>query len=248
MENQSVRETLGVYREGDGECTTARFDEARQRAEADPGLAQWWAQEKELDRIIALKLQEAPVPAGLKARLLRPPEPVTAARSGWARGIALIAAAIVLLAVFFSSPHGLFQPAASLADYRDEMVSFVKVDPSLELKTSEVPLVNEFFQKTGVPSPLSLPAKLQQMKPVGCRTLRFHGNDVGLVCFKSAEGKLLHLFVINRAGLSKMPGDGKRAYSAEGEWVTVAWTDGHQAYLLTVQGDQAALDQYLPTS
>lgn len=248
MEDRSFRKTLSVYREGESECAAAPFDEALQKAEADPGLAQWWAQEKELDRIITRKLQDAPVPAGLKARLLRPPESSPPIRSGWTRGIALLAAAIVLLAVFFSSQRGLFQPAASLADYREEMVSFIKSDPPLQLETSELPRVNEFLGKTGVPSPVDFPATLQQMKPAGCRTLRFHGNDVALICFKRGEGKLLHLFVVNQSALKKMPAAGDRSYAAQGDWTTVAWREGEQAYLMAVQGDRAALDRYLPNS
>jgi hypothetical protein len=248
MADRSFRETLSIYREGEDECAVARFAEARQQAEADPGLAEWWAQEKELDRIIARKLQDAPVPAGLKARLLRPRESLAPVRSGWARGMALLAAAVVILAVFFSSQRGFFQPEASLADYREEMVSFVKTDPPLQLETSEFPRVNEFLGKEGAPSPINFPATLQQMKPAGCRTLHFHGHDVALICFKRGEGKLLHLFVVNREALKKTPGAGERAYAVQGEWATVAWMEGDQAYLMAVQGDRTVLDRYLPSS
>lgn len=246
MDDARIRELLSVYRAGEGESFHARFEEARKEAEADAKLTQWWTEEKELDRIIAQKLQGAPLAAGLKARLLRPPEAVV--RSPWVRRIALIAAAIVLLAVLLSPWRGPFQPAASLADYRDEMVGFIKVAPTLELKTKQVAEIRTFLDKAGAPARFALPAKLENLEPVGCRTLRFHGNDVTLVCFKREDGKLLHLFAVNRAALPQVPRGAHPDYAAEGEWMTAAWSQGDQVLLMTVQGDRAAMEKYLTTS
>lgn len=66
-------------------------------------------------------------------------------RPTWSRGILLAAASIVALAVLFSSWHGPFQPAASMADYCDEMVSFIKVAPNLELESSELTRLKDFL-------------------------------------------------------------------------------------------------------
>ncbi len=248
MDKKDIRSILSAYRTGEFPADDVRFEEARKQAEEDPELARWWAEEQEVDRLIALKLQGAPVAAGLKARLLRPPDTVVQARSPWARRIALLAAAIALLAVLFSSWRGPFQPAVSLADYRDEMVGFIKVAPTLELKTKQVADIRAFLDKAGAPARFALPAKLENLEPVGCRTLRFRGNDVTLVCFKREGGKLLHLFVVNRAALPQVPRDRDPEYAAEGEWMTAAWSQGDQVFLMTVQGDRAIVEKYLTTS
>lgn len=246
MDKKDIRSILSAYRSGESHADDVRFEEARKEAEADPELSQWWREEKELDLVIARKLQEVPVAAGLKERLLRPPEAVV--RSPWGRRITLLAAAIVLLGVLFSSWRGPFQPAASLADFRDEMVGFIKVAPTLELKTKQVADIRAFLDKAGAPARFALPAKLENLEPVGCRTLRFHGNDVTLVCFKREDGKLLHLFVVNRAALPQVTRDRDPDYATQGEWMTAAWSQGDQVFLMTVQGDRASVEKFLSTS
>ncbi|MEP6936753.1 MAG: hypothetical protein ABI871_01660 [Chthoniobacterales bacterium] len=248
MDKKDIRALLSVYRADELSADDPRFEEARKEAESDPDIARWWAREQELDRIIGEKLQSTPVPAELKAKLMRKNEVAFPTRPTWARKITLLAAAIVLLAVLFSSWRGPFQPAVSLADYRDEMVGFVKVQPSLELETKQMPRIKEFLEKSGAPMPAAMPKKLEEMEPVGCRTLRFRGKNVSLICFKRREGKLLHLLVVDRAALSRLPRRGAREYATQGEWMTATWTEGNQAYLMTVQGDRATLDRYLGTS
>lgn len=248
MTSREIRSLLSVYRAGDGEAEDSRFDEARKEAEIDHALAQWWAEEQELDRLIGSKLQNTNVPSGLKARLLARRETVIPYRTTWGRKLALLAAVVAILAVLFSSWRGPFQPAVSLADYRDEMVGFIKVAPALELETKQLSGITAFLEKAGAPARFAIPEKIENLEPVGCRTLRFRGNDVTLVCFKREDGKLLHLFVVNRAALPHFSRDGDRNYSAQGEWMTAAWAEGDQAFLMTVQGDRTALEKYLTTS
>ncbi len=249
MDKTDIRSILSVYRAGEIPADDLRFEEAKKQAEADPDLARWWAEEQELDQLIGSKLQSTPVPGGLKSRLLETQPSAIPMRSTRARKITLLAAAIALLAVLFSSWRGPFQPAVSLADYRDEMVGFIKVTPALELKTNELSHITAFLEKTGAPSRWNLPQKLQEMEPIGCRTLRFHRRDVALVCFRRQDDRLVHLFVVNRTALPHLRSDrGAPQYQAQGDWMTAAWMEGDQAYLLTTQGDRALLEKYLSSS
>ena len=242
----SWRGMLSVHRGGDAEAIDPRLADARTKAESDPALKEWWATDQEQDRTISAKLASLPVPAGLKARLLEPPPEVSAEPPrGWTRVALLAAACLVALAVLFGSWRGPFQPAVSLADYRDEMVGFIKVDPNLEMKSPDLAKVESWLQKNNAPSQLVLPKKLRDLEPVGCRTLRFRGHDVALVCFKRNEGGLLHLFVLNRAALPDEIKDKAPQISPEGTWMTAAWGDGDQVYLITAQGDEKVIEAYL---
>jgi len=248
MDSREVRSVLSAYRVGEECDQEARFAEARRQLQADPELAEWWKDEQELDQLIALKLESVPVSAGLKERLLAAENPSTPSQAAWPRRIALLAASIVLLAVFFGSWQGLFQPATTLADYRDEMVSFVRLDPTLDLKTSQLSEVSAFLKQHAAPSELALPSRLQQMNPLGCRTLRFRGRGVALICFRGENGGLVHLLVVDRKAMGKNGDNGKPQFAQEGEWMTAAWMDNAHAYLLTVKGDREELSKYLGTS
>ncbi len=249
MDNGEARSILSMHRAAEPARDDASLQEALQKAEADPELARWWEEEKELDRIIAAKLARTHLPAGLKERITpaadaRP----QVMRSSWSRGILLAAASIVALGVLFSSWRGPLQPAASLANYRDEMVSFVKVAPSLELETSELERVQDFLANAEAPAQFTVPKKLQQYEPLGCRVLRFRGQDVSLVCFKLGGDKLAHLFVTDAKTVQTKGRASTPVYALEGEWMTATWTEGGHAYLQAVKGDRAAAEKFLGTS
>jgi anti-sigma factor RsiW len=243
-EDAFLRGILSVHRGHESEAIDPRFAEARGKAESNSGLTQWWEREKEVDRMIGAKLASVAVPADLKARLISRQKISAPLRPRWTRTALLAAACLVALAVFYGSWRGPFQPAVSLADYRDEMVGFIKVDPSLEMKSPDMAQLTNWLERKKAPSQLALPKKLQVMESIGCRTLRFRGHDVALICFKRKEGGLLHLFVVNGAAL---PGVGKSKTPqiiAEGEWMTASWEEGDMIYLMAAQGDRQAIESY----
>jgi len=244
-EDAFLRGILSVHRETELEAIDPRFAEARRRAEANPALAQWWAREKEVDRAVGAKLASVPVPADLKARLVSARKTAAPLQRNWSRAALLAAACLVALAILFGSWRGPFQPAVSLADYRDEMVGFIKVDPSLEMKSPDLARVTDWLQRTRAPSQLALPKKLQALEPIGCRTLRFRGHNVALICFKRKEGGLLHLFVVDRSALPDLKKLGEPQIAAEGDWMTAAWGGGDKVYLMTAQGDRQTIESYL---
>lgn len=250
MDNAEARALLSVYRASESCADEARLEEALARTETDPELARWWNEEQELDRIIASKLTSTHVPSGLQARIAsaaveaRP----RGIRPRWSRPVLLAAASIVALAVLFSSWRGPFQPAASLADYRDEMVSFIKVAPNLELESSELARLQAFLAQAEAPARFSVPKNLQKYEPIGCRVLRFRARNVSLVCFKLGGDRLAHLFVTGAKNLRTSGSASAPEFALEENWMTATWSEDGQTYLLTVKGDRAALEKFLSTS
>jgi len=247
MDKSEIRAILSAYRAGEPETEEARFQEAKAQAEADPELGRWWAEQQELDRVISAKLQSVEVPRDLKTQLTAW-EKRTVQRSNWNRGLMLAAASIVALAVLFGSWRGPFQPAVSLADYRDEMVSFVKLDPPLDLNSSQLSQLTDFLKESGAPAQIDIPPRVQQLNPAGCRTLRFRRQDVALLCFKTEDGQLVHLFVVNRKAMAKLSRSEKPQFAAQGDWMTATWVKNDQAYLLTTKGSRDSLAKYFGTS
>ncbi|MDQ6809440.1 MAG: hypothetical protein M3Z64_08470 [Verrucomicrobiota bacterium] len=249
MDNRKARSVLSTYRADEPALDDARLQEAFRKVEADPELSRWWSEEQELDRIIAAKLATTRVPAGVKARVTPAVEArPQIVRRGWSRGLLLAAASIVALAALFSSWRGPFQPAASMADYRGEMVSFVKVAPSLELESSDMGRLKKFLAKAKAPAQFTVPKKLQNYDPVGCRVLRFREHDVSLVCFKIGGDKLAHLFVTDPKTVRTGGRASDPVFAEENGWMTATWTEDGQAYLLAVKGDRAAAEKFLGTS
>jgi hypothetical protein len=163
----------------------------------------------------------------------------------WRRGILPVAAlAVVMLAFLFTWTRSI-GPRPSLADFRDEMVSFAKIDPSLEMKSNQLSDLTSWLETSHSMSGVVIPAKLKNMEPVGCRVLRYRAHDVGLICFRRANGKLLHLFVMNQEAFPRVSDRSRPKFSGEGEWMTAAWSEGEHIYLLAAQSDQPTLESYL---
>ena len=247
MDDKEACLILSLHCGGNEDGNDPRFLEAQKLAENNPSLARWWAKEKELDELISEKLTSTPVPAGLKGRILSQSPRPTSVRSRWVRPVLLAAACLVAAAVFFGSWRGLFQPAASLADYRDSMVQFIDRWPPLALETSDLSQITQFLQEKHAPA-FEIPQKLRELQPLGCRTLQFHGHNVALVCFRDGNGKYAHLFVMKADALPALPGRDKPNYSTSGKWMTASWKEGGQAYLVLVEGDRAQLEQLVGTS
>ena len=248
MNRAEAQKILSAYRPDDADPADPFFAEALRAAAEEAELSRWWVQEQIFDRAIAGKVHRMPVSKELKSQLLRSRSAIIPFRARWAPGIALLAAVLALLAVIFGYWHTSPSPAASLADYRDEMVSFVRFMPPLDFETSELTQLLAHLEKTGAPVDLALPAKLRTMEPAGCRTLRFRGHDVTLICFKRADGRRAHLFVMKDAALPRMPGASGREIAATGEWMTAAWSEGGQTYLFALEGDRHALERYFTVS
>ncbi len=128
------------------------------------------------------------------------------------------------------------------------MVSFVKVPPNLALETSSLTRVTAYLDKTAGTSHIRLPEKLNEMEPIGCRTLRFHGHDVALICFKRGNSQALHLFVMKEPPFRRLPPVDAPNFEQQAEWITAAWQTGDQTYLIAIQGDRSALERYLSRS
>jgi len=235
MDRREVRSILSLHRANEP-VNNERFAQAKELAAKDPELARWWVEDQEVDDAIATQLASVPVPADLKARLMSRAKPLASPQFRWRRPALLGAAAIVVLAVLFALSKGPFKPAPSLADYRAEMVRFFSVWQPLDLETNNLTDINKFLAKSGAPSGFDIPQPLRDLEPIGCTKLRFRGEDVAVICFKRANGKVAHLFVINRKaihGVGPSPN-----FANQGNWATAAWVKGDRDYLLTLQGDQ----------
>lgn len=244
MDKPQIRAILGLDRAADPACDDPRFREARQEADRDRELSELVREDQEIDRLIAAKLQETRVPAGLKARLSARPRLVHVHRD-WTRRALLAAACLIGLAVLFGSWRGPFAPAVTFGEYADEMVSFVRIDPPLSLKTKEYEPIKEFLQKSDAPSRFQLASNLRELSPVGCRVLKFRGRDVSLVCFRHPNGKLMHLFVVDASALPDLARGGQPRFLENDGWSTAAWVEGDQAYLVAGAGGREVIQPYV---
>lgn len=246
MNEQEARLILQSYRPGVEDPSDPQFAEALRMATENPELARWWEEEQAFDREMVAHLEAVPAPFGLKTRILaRATAPATSGFARWVVGLAGAAALLFLLAQVADVWRNAAPEASTLPGYASEMVSFVKLPPSLEMESADLGAIKGWLAQKEAVAP-DVPQNLAALQPVGCRVLSFRGHDVTLICFHREGGRLAHLFVVDRAALLRVKPGAAVVFRREGEWTTATWAEKDRVYMIAVQGDEAAAQSYLP--
>ncbi|HEY1581902.1 MAG TPA: hypothetical protein VGF73_02250 [Chthoniobacterales bacterium] len=250
MTEQEARLILQSYQPELDDPNDPEVANALRLAAENPQFARWWDEEQAFDQAMAAQIAALAAPFGLKTRILaKTTAPATSPIARWIVGLAGAAALLFLLTQVadiwrHASPAA---GAAALPAYASEMVSFVKVPPSLEMMSGNLDAVEGWLkQKEAIPP--SVPPNLAALGPVGCRLLSFREHDVTLICFKRNGGKLAHLFVVDRAALPNLKPGGTAVFQQEGDWMTATWMEKDRIYMIALQGDKAAVQSFLPSA
>jgi len=244
MTREEAKRILAAYRPGGQDRLETNFAEALQETERDAELGRWFAEEQEFDRAVAAHLKSVPVPFGLKTRILANMAPHAATKSRWLIPFASAAAALCVLALLLSVLRGWGQHSGSVRDYEQEMMSFVKLEPPLEMQSLEIGPIKEWIAERRAPL-AEIPAGVAAVETMGCRILSFRGRPVTLICFCHGQ-TVAHLFMVDRAALPELKPLKPPVLSSQADWTVATWADQHYAYMLAVHDKPAAARRYLP--
>jgi hypothetical protein len=246
MDEPEARLILQSFRPGTEDEQDPHFAEALREVERTPELARWLEKEQAFDRVVAAKLSTLPAPFGLKTRLLAQAGPPPR-RFSWSLATALAAVAALLFLV--AQIVSLFRPNApssgTLGNYAREMVSFVRIPPSLDLESHDLGVIEGWLQPRHRSS-VKVPPTLAELRALGCRILSFRGHNVVLVCFQRQDSRMAHLFIVDRSALPDLQPGREPVFTRSGEWMTATWAEGDQVYMIAVQGNESAAKKFLP--
>jgi hypothetical protein len=244
MTREEAKKILAAYRPGDHDRLDSDFAEALQETERDAELARWFAEEREFDRAVAAHLSSVPVPFGLRTGILANITPRAATKWRWVAALAAAAAALFVLAQLISFLRGSGQHAGSLRDYEQEMMSFVKLEPPLEMESLEIGPIKQWIAERKAPL-AEIPPGIAAVETMGCRILYFRGYPVTLICF--CHGKTVaHLLMVDRAALPGLKPGNPPMLASQGDWTTATWADKHYVCMIAVHDGPAAAQHYLP--
>jgi len=248
MDEKRARLILESYRPRLDDPGDPQFAEALREVAGNPGLAEWFAEEQAFDQAIAAHLAAVPTPFGLKTRILaRATAPPTSRYARWIVGLAGVAALLFLFSQVAEVWRSAVPESAVLSAYANEMVSFIKVPPSLEMESANLDRIKGWLTQKEAVVP-HIPPNLAALAPVGCRILSFRQHDVTLICFHRETGTVAHLFVVDRSALPGVKAGDAVIFQREGEWMTATWAEKDQVYMIAVQGGETAVQSYLPNA
>ena len=245
MDRHQARDILQSCRADGSDDADPNFAEALGVAAANPALAARLEDDRALDRAIASRLQEIPPPPFLRAQVLAGVAARTSVRRPRRAALLALAACVALFALIGATWMLRAREKINFASYRQEMVG--RLDGRIQLSfTGENPadLQNWLATKRGV-SGFTLPAGLQQLPGIGCRTWTWNGRPAGLICFLADGREAVHLLVISRDAVPRAPVGGETRFEQIGGWQTASWAHGDQVFLLAGKLDRAVMEKLL---
>lgn len=221
-----------------------RIAEALELTRRDPALAAWFEEQCALHTALKAKLEEMPVPADLKERILsrrKVVQPVI----WWRRRTVLAAAAALVLVLAAAALYFGVGTNSDLRVYRRDMVQFVADLYRMNIQGTTWDGLRKAFAKQGWPSDYVVPSALQSVSVEGGCILSWRDEKVSLICMRTAEKKGLWLFVMNRKGLPASSTKEEPQLAKVGEMSTATWSKSDKTYLLVSKGDKTEVKKHL---
>lgn len=244
MDRNEARLILQAYRPNGEDAKSPHFAEALAQVERDPELKAWWEAQQAFDRKFAAKLQQVEIPRDLRANILASRKVVAfPARTSQPYWLA-IAALLIILCVAGGIVHQRSTQTIASTSYHHDALAFLgNDDPSLGMMSADHDKITAWLKQQNAPVG-SLPSAMTSLPSVGCQTYAMHGHSVSLICFSLADGRIAHLFMIEKQALTDPPGTSPE-YQKDGPWSLAMWSDQSHSYLLATQDSPDALKQLL---
>ena len=244
MTKEEAKKILAVYRPGGEDRLEPDFAEALQETQRNAELARWFAGERDFDHAVAAHLKSVPAPFGLKTRILANIASRRGTKPHWVLAVAAAAAALFLLVHFINLSRTSGQHSGSLSDYEQEMMSFIKLPPPLEMNSLQIGPIKQWIAEHKAPL-ADIPPGIAAVETMGCRILSFRGNPVTLICFCHGQ-TVAHLLTVDRSALPALKPENPPVLTTHGDWTIATWADQHYAYMVAVHDKPGAAQAYLP--
>jgi len=245
VDKGEAREILRLHRPGIQDEADPRMAEALRLAQQDPELARWFDTHCRFYLAMQAKLKELPVPADLKARILRA-EPPRRGRVIELRHflVPLAAAAIVILLGAGVVSFRFWIRGDVFADGRERIVKQAQRPYYMTMTSTNLAQIHDFLVARNFPD-YTLTKPLANLAGLGCATVDWRGRKVSMVCLRAKRNQQIFLFVMDRANLHNAPDAGKTEFAKVYELMTASWTQGDKVYILAGPGEAADLKAYL---
>jgi len=245
MTNKDASFLLGACRPNGADSADPEFAEALTQAGRDPMLKAWLEDQRRTDSAIAARLQSVPIPGDLRSRILTGgrvsrPQPWLFARRVWA---------IAAVLIFFAGLGLWYAMRPGPDQWQDRALAtlsqLVSGQTEFDAKSPSVADLQQWLRANGSPVAGTLPARLQRLASLGCKTILWNGHPISIICFHGPGGELVHLAMTDRSSLANPPPEGQPLYALRDGWRTASWSQGDMAMMLITKAPESQLRSLL---
>ncbi len=241
MDNKEAKFILQAYRHGGQDADDPKFAEALLRAQRDPELGKWFAEERARDRAISNKLKSIEIPYDLREQINAGLRFVENEKTPWWQrpsfiGIAATLAIFIGITLswsFVSSPTEFAQLRSNAIKYSND---FMTVD----FQSKDLSSMKVWLEQNDAPVPRDLPRNLASLTGMGCRKIGWNGKTVSIVCFKNYD-----LYILDRSDCPDAPKGKTPTFYSKKNMSVASWQDENQLYLLVHKGSKKDLQHFL---
>ncbi len=241
MTTEQAKEILLAYRPWTDDAQDPEIAAALTVMQSQPELQRWL--EAHCERQLALrdKFRAIQAPEGLLQQILseRRVQPDAAPRR---RRVAIGALAcgvmVVALAFIVQTLRPVSSEDLSFNGYRQRMVKTVLRAYGMDFETNEMTQVRAFLGANRGLADFALTPGLTATPTVGCGVLRWQGQPVTMVCFRTGKPlppgskSDLFLFVVAAEDVDAGGVPQEKVFAQVSELVTASWREGGKIYLL----------------
>lgn len=245
MNNEEAKLILSAYRPGGEDTGDRKFAEALEQVSCDPELAEWLKEEHQFDRAISEALCSVPIPGDLRANILAGGKISRPHFWAGSRTLLALAAGIVLLAAL----AGVWLNRQPRLDrWQQDALAMIPTIVSgkvpLDFKATDVASVQQWLEAQNAPAPPAIPASLQSVPTLGCKTISSGGKPVTIICFRLPTNEFIHLVVTDQANATHSPPARPQFVQQDG-WKTASWAANGRACMLATKAPERELRELL---
>ncbi|HSI83927.1 MAG: hypothetical protein ACAI35_18860 [Candidatus Methylacidiphilales bacterium] len=105
-------------------------------------------------------------------------------------------------------------------------------------KRNDIAEIRVWLKANGGTPDFDLPKSLEGFKGVNCEVANIRGLRVSVICLAMNGGRVVHLYVMDRARLTAPPPLLKPEFSQKGLYAMASWSDQRFSYILSEPGSE----------
>jgi hypothetical protein len=247
VNNQEAKFILSAYRPGGEDACTTHFAAALEQVSRDPVLAAWFSNQRALDMAISDALYSISVPDDLRTNILAGAK--ISRRRLWPHRPVFFAMAATLM--LLACVAGFWMHQSALDPWQKDALAFIpnfaNGQSHFDHEAIDGLALQQWLQAQHAPAADVMPAALEALPALGCKTISSNGKLVSITCFRMPGGELVHLIVTDASGL-KHPLPQQPRFVRQNGWITASWTQNGHALMLATKASDRELRDLLTTS
>ena len=240
---------------------------AWEQVKTNDELMQWFKAQQQFDAGMADVLKRIEVPDGFEQEILESCHAATRDQSSvfakWFQHrwiVGAIAAMMVLMGGVFVFKNTLinnqnfgYLPSWSAVDrehhFRDAMAVFVdETKIQLDYLSGNRHSIQQWLVGHGGANLKRFPTSFDELEVAGCKTLKWRGRTVSLICFPLEDGHIVHLFVLDRKGTAEALIEGIDGIERVRGLETAGWLTPSHAVLIVASDPSVDIGSFVDQS